>query len=107
LIQNFVVAKYLFIYLYIFFIALEEAVVPCSSATANEELDVPSPAVPTAALCSALIPSSTVPSCSSIKDVYKLFVKTESPLSPLSPLVPHSESTVFEPKKFLKFFFKE
>jgi hypothetical protein len=46
------------------------------------------------------------PAFSSIKDVYKLFVKDESPLSPLSPLVTHSESTVFEPKKFLTFFFK-
>jgi len=46
------------------------------------------------------------PAFSSIKDVYKLFVKDESPLSPLSPLVTHSESTVFEPKKFLTFFLR-
>ena len=57
----FVDAKYIFIYLYIFFIALEEAVVPRSSAIANKELDVSTPAVPSTALCSALTPSPAVP----------------------------------------------
>ena len=55
-------AKYILFYLYIFFVALEEAVVPRSSAIVNKELDVSTPAVPSTALCSALTPSPAVPS---------------------------------------------